>query len=59
MDTSAKAEVAQASDVSDFVSDEDIVDPPLLPDVSRGSNGYGSIPVLVELLRPIPHLTSE
>jgi hypothetical protein len=59
MDTSAKAEVAQASDVSDFVSEENIFDPPVLLNVSRGSSGDGSIPVLVELLRPIPHLTSE
>jgi hypothetical protein len=59
MDIAAKAEGTQASDQNDLVCDESIIDPPVGPIVSRGSSGDSPIPVLVELLRPLPHLTSE
>jgi hypothetical protein len=59
MDNAAKAEGTQANDQNDLVCDEIITDPPVGPSVSRGSSGDSPIPVLVELLRPLPHLTSE
>ena len=59
MDITAKTEVTQASDSNVFVINADITDPPGVPSASRGSGADAQIPVLVELLRPIPHLTSE
>jgi len=59
MDNTAKTEVTQASDSNDLVINTDITDPSGVPSASRGSGADAQIPVLVELLRPIPHLTSE
>jgi hypothetical protein len=59
LDTSAKAEVTQASGLNDLVINEGITDSPGVASVSRRSSGDGPIPVLVELLRPISHLTLE
>jgi hypothetical protein len=59
MNTSAKPEVTQASVLNDMVHNEGITDRRVVASGSHGSGGDGPIPVLVKLLRPIPHLSSE
>ena len=59
MNPSAKLEVTQASVSNDVVYIAEITVPPVVASDSHGSGGDGPIPVLVELLRPIPPLSSE
>ena len=59
MNTAAKPDASQASALNDLVHDVGISDPPVGAVRSHGSGGDGPIPVLVDLLRSIPHLASE
>ena len=59
MTTAAKPEGSQASALNDLVHDVGISDTPVGAARSHGSGGDGPIPVLVYLLRSIPHLASE
>ena len=55
MNTAAKPEASQAGAMNDLVHDVGISDPPVGAARSHGSGGDGPIPVLVDLLRSIPH----
>jgi hypothetical protein len=59
MDAAAKPEGSQAAGRDDEVSSLDLNEASLGAVNSHGGGGVGSIPVLVELLRPIPRLVSE
>jgi hypothetical protein len=59
MDTVRQLEVTKASGSNDEVRTQDTTTTPVGAGSSHGGDGGGSIPVLVELLRPIPRLASE
>ena len=52
-------EVRQVSATTDLGNNTGTDIPPIVPSGSHGSGGEGAVPVLVELLRPVPPLSSE
>ena len=59
MNTASKEDASQASVPNDLVHNVGTSDSPVGATRSHGSGGDVPIPVLVDLLRSMPHLTSK